>query len=263
MGIGAIGYSPDSCTWLFSSELSKKGITLEPLTPLKKRFNNDSMHIQVVMAITDIHGSRVFIQGGKGEILQQHSVAATTLWEGEQALRERNLENTEADPQCFSTDKASWEVVVRCVLCKGPVKGIGRTRIRRHFCSFYKEKEDTGCCTADISLRHRPIQEFSEEFVSITRNNIETYNIKLAEFEQHGNSRMTQFSNQGASGSQQLDEDAFSVGGSISTPQVSGSIERRPKLNMFAFLSGNDNKAWEWIECLEGEDQLDAERLQQ
>ncbi|EFJ21850.1 hypothetical protein SELMODRAFT_417133 [Selaginella moellendorffii] len=27
------------------------------------------------------------------------------------ALRERNLENTKVDPQCFSTDKASWEAV--------------------------------------------------------------------------------------------------------------------------------------------------------
>ncbi|EFJ21849.1 hypothetical protein SELMODRAFT_417132 [Selaginella moellendorffii] len=98
-------------------------------------------------------------------------------------IGERNLENTEANPQCFSTDKASWEAVVRCVLCKGPVKGIGPTGIRRHFCSFYKEKEDIGCCTPDISLCRRPIQEFSEEFVSITRNNIETYNIKLVEFE--------------------------------------------------------------------------------
>ncbi|EFJ21851.1 hypothetical protein SELMODRAFT_417134 [Selaginella moellendorffii] len=115
----------------------------------------------------------------------------------------------------------------------------------------------------DISLHCRPIQEFSEEFVSIRRNNIETYNIKLVEFEQHGSGRMTRFSNQRALGSQQLDEDAYSVGGSTSTPQVSGSIECRPKLNMFAFPSDNDNKAWEWIECLEGEDWVDAEQLWQ
>ncbi|EFJ24051.1 hypothetical protein SELMODRAFT_414779 [Selaginella moellendorffii] len=132
---------------------------------------------------------------------------------------------------------------------RGPVKGIGPTEIRRHLCSFYKE-EDTGCCIADISLCHRPIQEFSKEFMSVTRNNIEI-------------GRMTRFSNQGASRLQQLDEDAYSVGGSTSTPQASGSIECRPRLNMFAFPSSNDNKAWEWIECLEGEDWVDAEWLRQ
>ncbi|EFJ34233.1 hypothetical protein SELMODRAFT_406730 [Selaginella moellendorffii] len=90
------------------------------------------------------------------------------------ALRERNLENTEMDPQCFSTNKANWEAVVRCVLCKAPVKGNGPMGIRRHLCSFYKE-EDIGCYTADISLCRRPIQEISEEFVFITRNNIEDF----------------------------------------------------------------------------------------